>query len=62
MTSGYYRGAQAVIIAYDITNRNSFDIIKSKFLDKVKTLSTPNVSIAIVGNKSDLQADRKVEF
>ena len=35
ITSAYYRGAQAVIIVYDITNRNSFDMIKSKLLENV---------------------------
>ena len=56
----YCKGAHAVILTYDITNRNSFDLVKSKFYENAKTLFSATVSMIIVGNKSDLQEDRKV--
>ena len=62
VTSAYYRGAHAVVLTYDITNRNSFDLIRSKFYEKAISNCSPNASISIVGNKSDLEGDRKVEF
>jgi len=55
----YYRGAQAAIIVYDITNRNSF----AKANDWVRELQQqgdPNVVVAYVGNKCDLETNRKV--
>ena len=55
ITQQYYRGAQGVLIVYDVTNMSSFNKIKSWFVGlKEKTIDTlPN--IFLVGNKTDLQ-------
>jgi len=60
LTSSYYRGAQGVIMVYDVTRRDSFENLE-QWLKEVK-LYTPNngegVVKLLVGNKIDL--DRKV--
>merc|ERR1712039_427133 len=53
----YYRGAAAAVVVYDITSKESFDGAKSW----VEELQTTDALIALVGNKSDLEATRVIE-
>ncbi|CEI86524.1 Putative Ras-like protein Rab-18 [Rhizopus microsporus] len=51
LTSSYYRGAQGVILVYDVSNRETFDAL-SNWWNEVNTYcSTPDVVKMIVGNK-----------
>ena len=52
ITSAYYRGADGIIIVYDITDRNSFAHIKD-WLDDVNKYTDNNPLKIIVGNKID---------
>lgn len=56
----YYRGATAAIVVYDVTNKDSFIGAKS-WVKELQRRGDPNVVIALAGNKSDLEARRKVE-
>lgn len=60
LTSSYYRGAQGVVMVYDVTRRDSFENLE-QWLKEVK-LYSPNsgegVVKLLVGNKIDLE--RKV--
>jgi len=55
----YYRGAQAALVVYDITNESSLSRAKS-WVKELQTQGVPRMVIALVGNKSDLEAQRKV--
>ncbi|KAK4473508.1 hypothetical protein MN116_002870 [Schistosoma mekongi] len=55
----YYRGAQAAVVVYDITNQDSFDRAKSWVNELNKNANTAKV-IALAGNKVDLEAQRVV--
>lgn len=55
----YYRGAQAAIVAYDITNQQSFDGAKS-WVKELQQKASSDIVIALVGNKNDLEKERKV--
>jgi len=55
----YYRGAQAAIIVYDITNYDSFERAKA-WVKELQRQGNPNIVIAFAGNKVDLAANRKV--
>jgi small GTP-binding protein len=55
----YYRGAQAAIVVYDITNRETFNRAKM-WLDELKRQGEPNVQVCLVGNKTDLESARQV--
>jgi len=60
LTSSYYRGAQGVVLVYDVTRRDSFENLE-QWLKEVKMYSPNNgegVVKLLVGNKVDL--DRKV--
>ena len=61
VTRSYYRGSVGALVFYDITNRETFDHVES-WLNDAKMLTKRNVSIVIVGNKSDLSDERKVSF
>ncbi|GAU95530.1 hypothetical protein RvY_07131 [Ramazzottius varieornatus] len=57
----YYRGAQASIIVYDITNPESFERAKT-WVRELQRQASPNIVIALAGNKADLENQRKVEY
>lgn len=60
LTSAYYRGAQGVILVYDVTRRDTFENI-SEWLKEVDIFTTKdNVIKVLVGNKIDLEAARQV--
>ncbi|KIO23168.1 hypothetical protein M407DRAFT_112734 [Tulasnella calospora MUT 4182] len=48
----YYRGAQVVVVAYDVTQATSFGSAKS-WVKEVQRQANPNI-IALVANKMDL--------
>ena len=52
--------AQGIIIVYDITNKDSYKNIKI-WLDLVKENCDKKVPILIVGNKTDLEAQRVIK-
>ncbi|KAI8618411.1 ras family-domain-containing protein [Chytriomyces sp. MP71] len=53
LTSSYYRGAQGVIMVYDVTQRDSFDHLSTWFNELETYSSNPLVVKMIVGNKVD---------
>jgi len=56
----YYRGAQAAIVVYDIQNQDSFERAKN-WVKELQRQATPNIVIALAGNKADLSQSRVVE-
>ncbi|XP_032820686.1 ras-related protein Rab-5A-like [Petromyzon marinus] len=57
----YYRGAQAAIVVYDITNLDSFARAKT-WVKELQRQANPTIVIALSGNKADLASQRMVEF
>ena len=60
ITSAYYKGAKGAFIVYDITRKLTFDNI-DKWITDLKTNGDKNISIILIGNKSDLEDKREVE-
>ena len=62
LTSSYYRGAHGVLLVYDVTRPETFQHL-TQWLSEIEMYS-PNggksVVKLLVGNKSDLEADRAV--
>jgi len=56
----YYRGAQAAIVVYDITNQDTFGRAKT-WVKELQRQASPNIVIALAGNKADLTQKRMVE-
>jgi Ras-related protein Rab-1A len=59
ITSSYYRGSHGVLMVFDITNRASFEGL-DKWFEQIKTYGSPDTTILIVGNKTDLNSQRAV--
>ena len=57
----YYRGAQAALIVYDLTARESFARAQD-WVRELQRQTNANIVIALVGNKLDLANKRAVEY
>jgi len=55
---GTIRGCDGIILMYDITRKNTFDLI-SQWIENINQLKE-NCPLVIVGNKCDLEDKRKV--
>ena len=56
----YYRGASAAIVVYDITNFNTYNVVKDWVRDVRDTCDTEDFILVIVGNKVDMEEKRNV--
>jgi Ras-related protein Rab-1A len=56
----YLANAEAGILVYDVTNRQSYENI-ANWHDEIKEAS-PNISLILVGNKIDLKDERKIKL
>ncbi|NWU92841.1 RAB17 protein, partial [Upupa epops] len=56
----YYRGAQAALLVYDVTNKETFTRAKLWLRDLEKEFLPDEIIIALVGNKADLAAEREI--
>jgi len=61
ITSSYYRGAQGIILVYDVANRESFDALP-RWFSELETYVSPSVVKIIVGNKVDKEFSRQVTY
>ena len=59
ITTSYYKGAQAIIVVFDITDRDSFEHVKNWMAD-VDKFAKEGVLRILAGNKCDLEHQRKV--
>jgi Ras-related protein Rab-8A len=53
ITKSYFRGAQGVILVFDLTSRRSFDRTHI-WMDSITETAPENIDIVLVGNKTDL--------
>ena len=57
--SSYYRGAQGIMLVYDITDLESFQNLNT-WLIEIEKNASKNVYKILVGNKCDMENERKV--
>ena len=60
LTKFFYKDAAIAILVYDITQKQSFESIKSYWYEQVKENGEKTVVLGIVGNKSDLYEQEEV--
>lgn len=58
ITNAYYRGAEAIMIVFDLTNNDSFEHIQG-WIDEISKYTGPSVLKLILANKYDSE-NRKV--
>ena len=61
ITASYYRGGNGVLVVYDITDRDSFTNLTT-WLIEIEKNANKNVFKLLIGNKNDLESERKVTF
>lgn len=59
ITSAYYRGADGIIMVYDVTSNDSFEHVND-WLKEVNRYAAEGTVKLLVGNKSDRTADKIV--
>mmetsp|Transcript_99802 Transcript_99802/g.281765 ORF Transcript_99802/g.281765 Transcript_99802/m.281765 type:complete len:216 (-) Transcript_99802:59-706(-) len=59
ITSAYYRGADGIIMVYDICDRESFAHV-DEWLNEVNRYVNESTCKILLGNKCDLEAERQV--
>ncbi|KAG2682804.1 hypothetical protein I3843_10G001700 [Carya illinoinensis] len=61
LTNSYYRGAQGIILVYDVTRRDTFTNLSDVWAKEVELYSTNQGCIKmLVGNKVDIDSERVV--
>ena len=60
ITSLYYKGSDAIVLVYDITDPKSFKEIENYWIDEIKKNVQDVPVCVLLGNKSDLAAQRQV--
>ena len=59
--ASYYKGANGILVVYDITNRESFEHLNS-WLIEIEKNGNKNVYKLLIGNKNDLEERRQITF
>ena len=59
ITKNYYKGANGIILIYDVTNLQSYENVKN-WISQIKEESNPNVLIYLAGNKIDVGEEDRV--
>jgi len=61
ITESFYKGCQAVLLVFDLTDRDTFEKTRS-WLMSIYEKAGKDVTIVLVGNKYDLKESKGVEF
>lgn len=61
ITSTYYKGSDAVILVYDVTNERSFREIEDYWVGEIKQYVDEISAFMILGNKCDLGNKKVVD-
>ena len=59
ITKNYYKGANGIILIYDITNKQTYENVKN-WISQIKEEANPNVIIYLVGNKIDVPDEQRM--
>ncbi|CAH9127859.1 unnamed protein product, partial [Cuscuta epithymum] len=61
LTTSFYRGAQGIVLVYDVTRKESFESLTGVWEEEIKSYSSDqNYVKMLVGNKKDQESERKV--
>ena len=61
LTKMFYKDANAAVLVYDITRKDSFEELQNYWSQQIKESSPPNIILAVAANKSDLINQEAVE-
>lgn len=61
ITTSYFRGAQGILLVYDVTDRTTFMSIRN-WVAQIQMHADVNVNKILIGNKCDMQDQRVVSY
>ena len=61
INSSYYKGANGILVVYDITNKESFEGL-TEWLIEIEKKSSKDVYKLLIGNKNDLEDKRQISY
>lgn len=61
ITTSYFRGAQGILLVYDVTDRGSFNSIRN-WVNQIQSHADVHVNKILIGNKCDMDDRRVVSF
>ncbi len=61
ITNAYYKGAKGALVVFDITRRDTFNNV-DRWIGELKSNAENDVSIILIGNKTDLEDQRQVSL
>ena len=59
ITKNYYKGANGIILIYDVTSSKTYDNVKS-WVSQIREEASPNVVVYLCGNKIDMTNEREI--
>eukprot|EP00752_Nemacystus_decipiens_P001864 g1796.t1 len=59
ITTSYFRGAQGILLVYDVTDKKSFNSIRN-WVAQIQQHADVAVNKILIGNKCDMEEDREV--
>ena len=54
------KGAEGIILMYDVTKRNTFEAI-TDWVQSIKEAKGENFPVVLIGNKCDLNEEREID-
>ena len=60
LTTNLYKGAVGIVLIYDITNKKTFDNVRS-WITSIEEETSKKIILILVGNKADLKDERRVQ-
>ena len=60
LITNFYRNSSLAIIVYTVTSRDAFQNVEL-WLKELRTHSNPNVKVFLIGNKIDLEGQRRIQ-
>ena len=61
LTTGFFKGSDGIIVCYSVTDEKSFESI-NKWMNQIHSLAPVEVKVVLVGNKVDLEKERRVSY
>ena len=61
LTTMFYKDANAAVMVYDVTRKESFEELKNYWSGQIKDSSPANIILVVAGNKSDLIEQEAVD-
>lgn len=61
ITTSYFRGAQGILLVYDVTDRHTFESLRN-WVSQIQQHADISVNMILIGNKCDMESQRAVKW